>query len=110
MLDIPLAAVPNQTFSVRLDDSFYDIAIHLCEGLFPATAIMAVDIVRDGVAIVTGQRVVAGLPVIPYRYLEKGNFLFLTEDDELPYWEEFGITQFLIYASPAELEVLYGGT
>lgn len=45
---------------------------------------------------------VAGTPLLPYRHLVSGNFLITTENDALPYWPEFGVTQFLFYATEAE--------
>lgn len=104
MIEIPISAIPNQSFSIRLDNSQYDIRIHTCNN------IMAFDIVRDGVEIVTGARAVAGYPIIPYDYLENGNFVIITANDEYPNYVQFGITQFLIYASQAEIGALRAGT
>ena len=104
MLQIPLSIIPNQTLSVVLDGKQYDLAFYLTEN------IMAVDMARDGEVILTGQRIVAGFPIIPYRYLESGNFILDTANDELPDYRQFGVTQFLIYASIAELASLRAGT
>lgn len=104
MRRIPLEAIPNQSFSVRLDDALYDITIKEARG------IMAVTIVRDNVELVSGLRATAGTPLLPYRYQESGNFIITTENDEIPYYTQFGVTQNLIYASQEELEVLRAGT
>lgn len=100
---IPLQALPNQSFSVLLDNINYDIRIMLTNG------VMSFDITQDNVVIVTGQRAVAGYPIIPYRYLTSGNFVVTTMNDELPDYTQFGITQFLIYASADELEAFRNG-
>lgn len=115
MIDIPLSNIPNQALSIRLDNSFYEIsltAVGATELTAPfynkdATTI-AVTIVRDGVTIVSGQRAVAWFPLIPYHYLENGNFMFVSNSDDLPDYNQFGITQSLVYASPDELTALRG--
>ena len=104
MIEIPLSTIPNQSFSIQLDQNNFDIRIHDCG------TIMSVDIAVNNTVIVTGQRAVNGYPLIPYAYLEQGNFAFLTANDEYPYWERFGIDQYLIYASQEELEAIRAGT
>lgn len=104
MMQIPLSAIPRQTFTIQLDGSTYNFSLYTIVGS------MAVDLVRDGVEILSGTRVVAGYPVIPYRYLELGNFVFLTANDDLPDYLQFGITQSLLYASAAELAALDAGS
>jgi hypothetical protein len=66
---------------------------------------MSMDVTRGTTLVAQGQRVVAGQLCLPYRTMEaeQGNFLFLTANDELPSYVSFGISQFLIYASNAEL-------
>lgn len=100
MIIVPLAAVPNQSLSMRLGNDFYNLVFKIANG------IMAVDIARNGVVILSGQRVVAGTPIIPYSYLESGNFIFQTNNGDLPNYLQFGITQILIFASQAELEAI----
>lgn len=98
---IELARVPNQSFSVTLEGVRWDITIK------QAREVMIVDISRDSIEILRGQRIVAGTPIIPYRYLqEDGNFLLLTDGDELPNWERFEVDQQLIYASAAEIAAI----
>jgi hypothetical protein len=104
MLEINLQAIPNQTFSITLDSNNYDIEINA------ATGCVGMSIVRNNIEVVTGMRVVAGFPVIPYQYLEDGNFVFTTANDDLPDWEQFGITQTLVYVSAAELAAIRAGT
>lgn len=104
MIQIALERIPNQSFSIRLDSRFYNITLKSTNGVMAAT------VVRDDVIIEEGMRLVGGGLMLPYKYQENGNFLLTTMNDELPDYLQFGITQFLIYASPAELEVLRGGT
>ncbi len=109
MIQIPITNIANQSLSIRLAGNQYDITIHACRdnGEY-GTGIVAFDIVRDNVVIVTGNRAVPGFPLIPARYLENGNFIVLSMDDEYPDWRQFGITQQLIFASETELETIRG--
>jgi len=98
--DITLLAVPNQTFSATINGVLWELSIKV------ARDTMLADVRRDGVDLVLGQRVVAEFPILPYRYLShQGNFAILTRDGELPWWEEFGRSQSLIYLEPAEVGV-----
>lgn len=105
MLTIELDQTPVQALSATIDARRYEIAVRF------AGLVISVDIARDGVQLVTGMRAVAGTPLLPYLYLEdqSGNFTFTTADDALPDYTRFGIDQFLIYASNAELEAIRAG-
>lgn len=103
MIDVGLAAVPNQALSVQLDDRAYTVGIHAANGAYAAT------VTRDGEAVVTGQRITPGTPLLPYRYQESGNFLLTVENDALPDYTQFGVTQFLVYLTADELAA-YRGT
>jgi len=96
MNSVPLEAIPNQTFRVPLDGSLWELQLKALSN------VMVVTIKRDTVTLVENMRAVAGTPLIPYAYLEYGNFIFVTENDELPYWTQFGVTQSLIYLTRAE--------
>lgn len=97
MIDIGIAAVANQTFFVQLEDVPYTITLHAADD------IVAVSITRDDVVLVTGARVTPGMPLLPYRHQENGNFLLITSDGDLPDFTQFGVTQFLVYLTAAEL-------
>jgi hypothetical protein len=103
MLSIPIATIPNQIFNVLLDQNEWEISIYL------ANNIMAVDLNLNGVDIIIGQRAVPATPLIPYEYLENGNFIFVTDDYDYPIYTEFGISQLLVYASPTELLEIRNG-
>ena len=103
MLEINLAAIPYQALSVNIDSIRYDLRIFL------ATNVMCCDLAINGIPVLTSIRLIAAGFVIPYRYLENGNFLITTLNDELPFYEQFNTTQFLTYLSQDELEDLRSG-
>lgn len=95
--EIALEAIPNQTLSIQIDDNFWGITLQAINGSMVAT------ITRNGANVIAGMRCVAGSPLLPYNYMESGNFIFLTADDELPDWQQFNVTQSLVYLSTEEL-------
>lgn len=103
-LIIPLQPIPNQSLSVVLDGSSYDIRLNAL------TDTMAVTIARDNVTLLSGLRVVSQVPLIPYLYLEQGNFIFTVDDSDIPFYTDFGVTQTLLYFSSEELRVIRGGS
>ena len=101
MYSLQLAAIPNQTLSATLDGSSYELTLR------GNTSFMWVDISRDGVQIVQGQLLVIEFPLIPYAYLQTGNFMLLSDAaDSLPDYTAFGATQSLVYFTQAELAAL----
>ncbi len=103
MYQIDLQAIPNQELSVTIDTVPYTLHI------FDYGGGMAVDVYRSSTtALIQGARIVAGWPLIPFTYLEdaSGNFIITTQDNELPYYDEFGVSQFLIFATNSELEAI----
>ena len=99
---IPLEARPNQSLEVLLNTRRYQITIKETGG------VMAISITRDDVILIQNQIIPANAPLIPYRYLEAGNFVVLTENDDLPNYTEFGLSQRLIYVPQTELDSLRG--
>lgn len=100
---IALSAIPNQSFSLRLENNRYDITLKETRGCMSAT------VVRNDIDIIVGARVVAGTPLLPYKYQEDGNFFIETMDGEIPDWNLFGITQRLLYFTIAEIEAVDAG-
>ncbi len=100
---IDLQARPNQTVTATLDSDRYEITVKA------ANNIMAVDITRNNIRLMRGARVVAGTPLLPYRYQERGNFIFTTNDNQLPFYTSFGITHQLVYLTLAEVEASRNG-
>lgn len=97
MQELFLERVPRQEFSVRLDMRRYQIRV------IDVGGDMAVTITRDDVLLMSNVRAVAGFQLLPYQYMADGNFAFATESDARPWWEDFGNTCRLIYASASEL-------
>lgn len=96
---ITLQAIPNQKIIITLDSRRYEIEIKSADGF------MTYGIVRDGVTILeNGFRVIGKQPLLPYRYMESGNFVFDIPDTEDPDYKSFEITQFLFYLSQEEIE------
>lgn len=103
MKTIPLTAIPNQSFTVRLGQSLYTFTIKETAG------VMSASIARDDVEILSYTRMTAGAPLIPYEYLAEGNFFILTEDAALPDYTQFGTTQTLVYLTADEIEAARAG-
>lgn len=98
---IDIDPIPNEEFSVTVDGNRWDFVIK------EAVSSMICDLSLNDEVILSGARIVTGTPIIPYEYLRsQGNFIILTENDELPYWTQFGVNQQLIYASAEELSLL----
>lgn len=98
MRTIPLDAIPNQELSVTLDGNRWDITIKECNGVMCCTLSL------NDALLLSGQRIVAGSPLIPYKHMQAyGNFWILTENDELPYYDRFDVDQQFIYVSPGEI-------
>ena len=104
MIVVPLQAIPNQSLTIQLDSIAFDIRIHSCNN------VMAFDISINNVMVVQGQRAVPGYPLIPYPYLADGNFVFLTNNGDYPDYTQFSVTQYLVFASAAELSVINAST
>lgn len=100
MQTIPLDPIPNQSLSAQLDGRFWSFRITDVGG------VMAVDVTRDNVTLLSGVRVLAGELLLPFPYLEDGNFILLTDGDALPAYDQFGVTQTLVYVSAEEMAVI----
>jgi hypothetical protein len=113
MIELTLSNIPNQSFSIQLDGHQYDWVVRsINANNMLNVGIMAVDIMRDNIPLVTGARATPLFPLLPYRYLENndGNFIFVTLNGQYPDYTQFGITQALIYVSQTELEAIRAGT
>lgn len=99
MIDIPLQAIANQELSIPLDGARFVLRIKEAAGA------MVCSIERDGVTLIRNTRLVADQFVLPYGYLHAGfgNFFVGTTDEEIPYWDKFGVTQFMVYVTEVEI-------
>jgi hypothetical protein len=104
MIQIPIDPVPNQSFNIQLDGINYELFLR------DQGALMSISILISNIPVILGARVIASFPLIPYQYLARGNFIFLTADDEYPFYDRFNIDQYLIYASQDELNAIRNGT
>lgn len=99
MIQLTIDKTANQTLSSLLDEASYKITLKaLTNGMF-------IDIERDDVMIIQGLRIVGNTPIIPYPYLEHGNFILATQNGDIPDYTQFGTTQFLYYVTVEELEI-----
>lgn len=96
---VPLQAIPNQQFQVTFESTLFNITLKTILDRIYATILI------NNVVVVSGVLCVPGFQILPSRYLEgvTGNFAFVTNNDEYPSSDQFGITQFLLYATAAEL-------
>lgn len=99
METIPLQNIPNQEFSIQLGDNFFNI------GVYTTGTQVSVSLAVNGVQMVMNMRAVAGGYIIPSKYQEAGNFMFITQNFELPNYTKFGVTQSLVYVTAADLAV-----
>ena len=104
MIQIPLAVVPNQSLSFQDSGVNYELQIR------DNGDIMSLYIYIANQLILSGARAVASFPLIPYPYLQNGNFIFLTANEEMPYYTRFNVDQYLIFLSQNELDGIQNGT
>lgn len=98
MINIPLSAVPNQQITVNVGDNRWTLRIKEARGSIIA------DVSLNDSPMLYGQRFAVGTPLIPYRHLQgNGNFLLLVDNEDLPDWQQFGVTQQLVYVAPSEI-------
>lgn len=97
---ITLNAIPNQNFTFNSDGNSFDITLKVTSGCMS----MSLDI--NGTDVIDNARCVAWRVIIPSIYEENGNFMFITQQLQLPWYTKFGITQTLIYLSPSELAAI----
>lgn len=97
MITIPLNSEPNQSLTITLDGISHKLTIKEAGGL------MMLTVEREGEVVISNTRLLSDALIIPYQYREAGNFLFLTDDDEVPYYTRFD-RQTLMYITAAEME------
>ncbi|MCW8965363.1 MAG: hypothetical protein OQK82_01550 [Candidatus Pacearchaeota archaeon] len=100
---IPLNKTPNQSLSVNLDGYVFDIQVKALDD------VMAASVTVDDEVVVQNIRVLSGVPLIPFTYLEKGNLIFVADassQEEIPYYSGFGESFTLVYFTQSELEEL----
>jgi hypothetical protein len=96
---IPISAIPNQQLSVILNDNQWNITLRDTNGT------ISVSLTKNSEVIVQNARAVAGMRILQSRYQEEGNFAIISNNQTVPDYTQFGITQFLVYITPDELLV-----
>lgn len=111
MINIPLQAIPNQSLSIQLDNINFDLRIFTCDNTpqTPGSSVTTITIAANEAIIIQNVKMVPAAALINYQYLEQGNFYFLSENDDYPDYTLFGISQYLVYATQDELEVIRNG-
>lgn len=99
MIDIALQAIANQELSIPLDGSRFVLTVKESQGA------MVMTIARDDVVIVQNARMTGDNVIIPseYQRVGMGNFFIGTQGEAIPFWDQFGLTQFLVYLTAAEV-------
>lgn len=102
---IALQSIPKQSLAIVLDNILYEIDVLSTNGC------VSLNITRANDRVVSGQRAVAGQLVLPFLVDEggDGNFMFLTQDDDLPAYLKFNSTQSFLYATNDELAAVRDG-
>lgn len=97
---ISFLPLPSQKITAVLDGYNYALTIKTISAENTIATLS-----RDGVVIVEGARIVANRPILRHTYqvAQGGNFLIITQNEELPDYPQFGTTQQLVYVSAAEL-------
>lgn len=106
MQTIQLTNDQSQQFTSTIENDRYSIAIYFAGGT------MCCDISRNEEVLLTGQRITSGQFMIPFYYESAGhgNFMLVTQNEALPDFAQFGITQTLIYYTIAEMQAVFAGT
>lgn len=96
---ITLDAIPSQEFTVSLGDNRYSIKVYSIDGH------MSYDLSINAEQVLQGFKLVNDVPLLPYVYQEiNGNFLLVLPEDEIPDYENFGLSQFLYYLTQDEID------
>ena len=100
MMSIPLNAVPNQSLSVILDNNNWGITLKTID----YATIVSLTLNGTDITWMVPVRLPEPL-IIPAQYEEQdsGNFFFSTANLQIPFYNQFGLTQSLLYASASEL-------
>lgn len=103
--NIPLQAIPNQSFNTQINNVRYNFVIKQANNIMTVTIARGTQLLLTNIIAKPNSIFAPTLPIIPYLYLEnnQGNFFIFTEGDEYPFYDKFGITQFMLYYSADEM-------
>lgn len=98
MQTVPIQAIPSQTFTyIDPLNNTWDI------GIKNVGSQMAFSFTLNGTTLIQNVCAVAGYRIIPYDYLENGNFVLITQSFQLPDYTQFGTTQTLVFLEVADI-------
>lgn len=101
MQTIAFQSIPSQVFNyIDPAGNQWDIGIRL------VSQQVAFSFTLNGATLITGITAVPNVPIIPYQYLENGNFLITTQNQQIVDYTQFGLTQTLYFLEPADLAAL----
>ncbi len=92
-----LTATPSQSLNAFIENQAFIIKIRTTPHITIFDLTVNSRVVCQGIIIKAGQR------MIPFEYLETGNFLLTTRFSDTINYEQFNITQFLYYLTETEL-------
>ena len=95
---INLNSIPNQQFGVQIEGLFYDFTVQS----FQDYSIISIS--EENKVLISGFLCVPHVRLIPYRYDSKGNFIFISDNDEYPTYKKFGASQFLYFLDENDLK------
>ena len=99
---VDLQPLRSQQVFVQLDNVQHELRVYQSGGG------VAYDLTRENVVVLQGQRLIVNSPLIPYGYLSNGNLILISTSDNLADYNEFGLTQTLMFFSGSELEAING--
>lgn len=97
---VDLQQIRSQEIFIQLDGVQHELRVYATNNS------MAYDITRDNNVVLRGSRLVNGEALIPFDYLEAGNLILIATDDRVADYNQFGLTQTLLYFTQAELDAL----
>lgn len=98
MYRIPIEAIPNQIFTIMIDNVNYRVALRTIQNL------TYMSVWADGEPLFYNQVCVPNGYVNPYNYVGvNGKFYFQCLDDVYPFFKNFGTTQELLFHTPEEV-------
>ena len=98
MYRLPIERIPNQIFTVVIDNISYRVALRNIQNL------TFMSVWADGNLLFYNQLCVPNGFVNPYNYLSiNGKFYFRCLNSDYPFFKNFGITQELMFYTPEEV-------
>lgn len=102
MIDVNLQQLANQELTITLENARYVLRV------VETNSSMALTIIKDDVTFIQNALLMANDFQLRTNLVDpdSGNFFFDVQNESLPDWRQFGVTQFLRYLTSDELEAL----